>query len=106
MKRALIVGLAVVGLLIALVALSFLIPLPAYRGQIESRATAATGRNVRIEGPLRISLFPILGLDAKTVLAGGATGSALKGLFTGGGKSNSQKKGSVGDSAKSHFGIH
>jgi AsmA protein len=81
MKRVLIIGLATVVLLVALVvALPFLIPLSAYRAQIEQQATNATGRTVKIDGPLRISLFPVLGLKADNASVASVPNGAHKNL--------------------------
>jgi AsmA protein len=77
MKRALLIGLAAAVLVVALVvALPFLIPLSVYRAQIEQQATRATGRVVKIDGPLRISLFPVLGLRADNTSLASVPGGA------------------------------
>lgn len=81
MKRALhlgwIVPLAIVALILAL---PFLIPMSAYRGPIQSRASAATGRSVTIRGPLRLSLFPVLGLRAEQISVANLPGGAHRDL--------------------------
>jgi len=48
-------------------ALPFLVPVDAYRTPIESAAAHATGRALRIEGPLRLMIFPRFGLRAERV---------------------------------------
>jgi AsmA protein len=81
MKRALLIGLAAVLLIVVLVvALPFLIPLSAYRGEIEAQATRATGRTVKIDGPLRISLFPVIGLRADNASVASVPNGAHKNL--------------------------
>jgi AsmA protein len=71
MKRSLRLGLIAAAVLIALglgaVALPFLIPMSAYKAKIEAAGTRATGRALKIEGPLRIAFFPSPGIDAETV---------------------------------------
>lgn len=47
--------------------LPFLVPVGAYRGRIESAAESATGRTLRIDGPMRLMLFPQFGLKAEKV---------------------------------------
>jgi AsmA protein len=80
MKRALLIGLgAALSIVALIVALPFLIPLSTYRGEIEAQATKATGRTVKIDGPLRISLFPI-GLRADNASVASIPGSAHRNL--------------------------
>ena len=68
MRRILIISAIVLAALVALVlVLPFVIPVDAYRSRIEDEATAATGRQLRIEGDLRLTVFPELGITAKKV---------------------------------------
>ena len=68
MRRILIISAIVLAALVALVlVLPFVIPVDAYRSRIEDEATAATGRQLRIEGNLRLTIFPELGITAKKV---------------------------------------
>ena len=64
LRNSLIAAATVV---VLIVALPFLVPMDAYRGRIESAAEHATGRTMKIEGPLRLMLFPHLGLRAHSV---------------------------------------
>jgi AsmA protein len=64
LRNALIAAATVVVLILAL---PFLVPMDAYRGRIETAAERATGRTMKIEGPLRLMLFPHLGLRAHSV---------------------------------------
>ncbi len=64
-KRIVIAVAAVlVGLVALAVILPFVIPVETYRGQIEQAAQAATGRTLRIAGPLRLTIIPNLGISA------------------------------------------
>ena len=71
MDRTLRNVLIAVGLLLALLglvlALPYLVPVETYRGRIETAAATATGRPLKIEGPLRLTVFPHLGLKAQQV---------------------------------------
>jgi len=71
MNKTLRTGLIAVGVLVTLavlvLALPYLIPMDAYRGRIETAAGTATGRSMRIEGPVRLTIFPHLGLKAQQV---------------------------------------
>jgi AsmA protein len=59
-----LIGAGSVAVLLA--AAPFVVPVDTYRGRIESAAAEATGRAFRIDGPLRLTLFP-LGVKAKEV---------------------------------------
>ena len=59
MKRILIIAGSILAVLvIAVIALPFLIPSSVYKSQIESAATKALGRNVTLIGSPSISIFP------------------------------------------------
>jgi AsmA protein len=60
--------IAVVTILAIVLVLPFLVPTGVYRDRIESAAAHATGRALRIEGPLRLMLFPQFGLRAEKVI--------------------------------------
>lgn len=59
-----LIGAGAVAVLLA--AAPFVVPVDTYRGRIESAAAKATGRAFKIDGPLRLTLFP-LGVKAKEV---------------------------------------
>ncbi len=68
MKKFLLILLALVVVLIAaVVAAPFLLPMETYKQQIEARVERATGRALKIEGPLDISLLPRLAVTAEEV---------------------------------------
>lgn len=68
MNKTLRHTLIAVGTVIVLIlALPFVVPLDVYRGRIESAATTATGRSFKIDGPLRLTLFPRFGVRAEQV---------------------------------------
>ncbi|HKJ71153.1 MAG TPA: AsmA family protein [Gammaproteobacteria bacterium] len=79
MKRALkilgiIVG-AVAGLiLLAVVALPFVVDPNDYRGDIERLVESRTGRKLTMEGPIELSVFPWLGAKIGKVTLGNAAG--------------------------------
>ena len=76
--RNTLIAAAVVVVLV--LALPFLIPLDAYRGRIEATAEHATGRTLTISGPLRIMLFPHLGLRAESVTLANVPGGRATAL--------------------------
>ncbi len=51
----------------ALLAAPFLLPTGLYKAQIEQGVARATGRTFAIAGPVRFTLFPVLGIDASDV---------------------------------------
>jgi len=55
-------------LVLLLVVLPLLIPLSVYKTRLEGQVSAALGRQMRIEGPLKLTIFPDLGLKAEQVV--------------------------------------
>ncbi|MCH7721579.1 MAG: AsmA family protein [Planctomycetes bacterium] len=62
----------VVIVVVAAVAVPFLVPLEAYRAPIERAASAAIGRTVRIQGPMQISVYPDIGVSLQQVTVSNA----------------------------------
>jgi len=68
MRKILTIAFAVIGVLVVIAVVApFLIPMDSYRGTLASAASRATGREVQISGPLRLSVYPELGLSASAV---------------------------------------
>jgi AsmA protein len=68
MSKALKYTLAGAGvLLVLLLAVPFLIPAGSYKARIEREAYERTGRHLTINGPVRVTLFPVLGVRADDV---------------------------------------
>ena len=68
MRKFLAIAAGILGVLVLiLIALPFLIPMESYRGQIADAASTATGRMVRIDGDLRLSIYPELGVSVGSV---------------------------------------
>jgi AsmA protein len=87
MKKFLLILLALlVVLIVAAVAVPFLLPMDTYKQQIEAQVERATGRALKIDGPLDISLLPRLAVTAEDVRFANVAGSPrpdmvrLKGL--------------------------
>ncbi|MEQ1754740.1 MAG: AsmA family protein [Micropepsaceae bacterium] len=59
--------LAVVVLFFALIALPFLLPTDVYKAQIIAQARHLTGRDLKIDGTLKTTLFPELGIEVNNV---------------------------------------
>lgn len=75
MRRIALITLSILVVLVALIVLlPFVVPVDAYKSKIEDEATAATGRQLKIEGPLHLSVFPQLGLTAEKVTLANAPG--------------------------------
>ncbi|GAA0541727.1 AsmA protein [Rhizomicrobium palustre] len=66
-RRILIAVGVLAALAVLVLAIPFLVPMDAYRGQIETAGATATGRTMKIEGPVRLTLYPHLGLKAQQV---------------------------------------
>ncbi len=68
MKRFLLwVAAGLVVIILVLAALPFLISVDTYRGAIERAAHDATGRTLTIKGPMRLTVFPAIGIAAQDV---------------------------------------
>lgn len=67
--RKLLVGLAVLVVLIiaAAVVIPLAVPVAAYEGRLVALIKQATGRNLKIAGPVKLSVFPALEFDASDV---------------------------------------
>jgi AsmA protein len=75
MKKILIgLGVVIVLLVLAVLIVPALIPVDTYKAQIVSRLEAATGRTVRIDGPMTLSVLPVLGVSAEKVSLANAPG--------------------------------
>jgi AsmA protein len=83
MKRiVLIIGAVLLLVVIAVLAIPFLIPASQYKASIERAASDATGRAVKVNGPLKFTLWPVLGLTAQAVSIANAPGGASPTLAT------------------------
>lgn len=77
MKKTLIAVVVVLVLLVGgLLAAPAFIPVEAYKGQIETAAKDATGRELKINGDLSLSLLPRLALEAENVSFANAPGAS------------------------------
>ena len=76
--KKLLIGLAVVVVLlvVAVLVVPPLIPADTYNSQIIARVEAATGRAVRIDGPVTLSVLPVLGFAASQVSLANAPGQS------------------------------
>jgi AsmA protein len=72
--RKLLVGLAVavVVIITAAVIIPFVLPVEAYKDRLIALVKQATGRELRIAGPVRLSLLPALTIEANDVSFGNA----------------------------------
>ncbi|MDE2465608.1 MAG: AsmA family protein [Alphaproteobacteria bacterium] len=68
MRRIALISAAVIVALIGIALIvPYFIPASAYKGRIEAAAKAVTGRQLVIAGPVRFSVFPVLGIAAENV---------------------------------------
>ena len=74
--------LALVLLVGALVALPFLLPTSVYKQQIIEQARVATGRELKIDGDLKISFWPAFGVEVGKVSFANAAGAAAPQMVT------------------------
>ena len=79
MKKALIIIAAiVVVLIVALVLAPFFIPVDTYKTKLIALVKDSTGRDLRIDGPVSLSLFPTLALEANDVSFSNPPGASSK----------------------------
>src|SRR3546814_17437621 len=82
MKKLLIgLGVVVVLLVAAAIVIS-LIPLDSYKGEIQARVKEATGRDLRIDGDISLSLFPPVAVSVEDVGFANAPGAAAPEMST------------------------
>ncbi len=83
MKRILRWALvALVLLVVAVLALPFLLPTSVYKEQIIEQTRLATGRELKIEGDLRLSFWPALGVQVDKVRFANVAGAAEPDMAT------------------------
>jgi AsmA protein len=72
--RKLLVAMAVLVVLIiaAAIAIPFVVPVEAYQGRLVALVKQATGRDLQIAGPVKLSLLPELAVEANDVSFGNA----------------------------------
>lgn len=78
--KKLLFGIAIFVVLIVAIAIAapFFIPAEVYKEQLIAQVKSATGRDLRIEGPVRVSLLPRIALEAEKVILSNAPGAAEK----------------------------
>jgi len=83
MKKLLIgLGVVVVLLIAAVIVVPMLIPLDSYKGEIQARAKAATGRDLRIDGDISLSLIPVIAVSVEDVGFANAPGASTPEMAT------------------------
>jgi AsmA protein len=83
MKKVLIaVGAVIAVLIVVAIAVPFLVPTDTWKGEIERRASAATGRTLTIAGPVRLSLLPAAAVVANDVTFANAQGGQAPNMVT------------------------
>src|SRR3546814_16105144 len=81
--KKLLIGLGVVVvLLIAVGVVISLIPLDSYKGAIQARVKEATGRDLRIDGDISLSLFPPVAVSVENVGFANAPGPKSPAMAT------------------------
>ncbi|WP_299615256.1 AsmA family protein [Pelagibius sp.] len=83
MKKLLIgLGVLVVLLIAAVVIIPLVVPLESYKGEIQAQAKQATGRDLRIDGPISLSLFPAIAVSVEDVGISNAPGASAPEMVT------------------------
>jgi AsmA protein len=71
-------GVIVAVIVVAALAVPFLVPADTYKSKVIAAVKSSTGRDLRIDGPVSLTLFPTLGLKASEVAFANAPGAASK----------------------------
>src|SRR5258706_2011203 len=76
--KKLLIGLAAVVVLIVAVAVAapFFVPIDTIKDKVVAGVKASTGRDLKIDGPVKFSVLPILGLEASKVSFSNAPGAS------------------------------
>lgn len=83
MKKLLIgLGIVVVLLIAAVVVVPMLVPLDSYKGEIQAQVKEKTGRDLRIDGDISLSLLPTLAVSVENVGFANAPGAATPEMAT------------------------
>jgi len=83
MKKLLIgLGVVVVLLLAAAIVVPMLIPLDSYKGEIQAQVKEKTGRDLRIDGDISLSLLPTLAVSVEDVGFSNAPGATTPEMAT------------------------
>ncbi len=83
MKKLLIgLGVVVVLLLVAAVVVPMLIPLERYKSEIQAQVKAQTGRDLRIDGDISLSLLPTIAVSVEDVGFSNAPGASTPEMAT------------------------
>ncbi|HUN45208.1 MAG TPA: AsmA family protein, partial [Stellaceae bacterium] len=70
-----VVGVLVVLLIVAAFVVPSMIPVDTYKSRLLAQVKESTGRDMRIDGPMHLSILPHLGLDASNVSLSNAPGA-------------------------------
>ncbi len=83
MKKLLVGVLAVLIIIVGgIVALPFIIDVNSYKPQIEAKAKEALGRELKLNGPIKLTLWPNIGLETTDVRLANAPGGQAKEMAT------------------------
>lgn len=83
MKKLLVALVVIVVLVVGgVAALPFLIDVNSYKPQIEAQAKEALGRDLKLNGPIKLTLWPNIGLETTDVRLANAAGGQAKEMAT------------------------
>ena len=76
------VGVLVVLLVVAALVVPSMVPVDTYKDRLIAQVKESTGRDMRIDGPVHLSILPHLALDASKVSLSNAAGAQTKEMLT------------------------
>jgi len=75
-------GIVVVLLVAAVIIVPLVVPAETYRDQLVAQVKSATGRDLRIDGPMHVSVLPRLAIEAEKLALSNAPGAQAKEMMT------------------------
>ncbi len=69
-------------LIAAVIVIPLVVPLESYKGEIQAQVKKATGRDLRIDGPISLSLFPVIAVSVEDVGFSNSPGAAAEEMAT------------------------
>ena len=84
MKRKILIGVAIVVVILAglIIAVPALVPADVIKDQVVAGVKSATGRDLTIKGPVKVTAFPTLAVDVQDVAFSNAAGAKYPEMMT------------------------
>ncbi|HUK08560.1 MAG TPA: AsmA family protein [Stellaceae bacterium] len=81
-RGAIALGVVIVLLIAAVIVLPLIVPADAYRDRLVAEVKSVTGRDLRIDGPVHVSVLPRLAIEAEKISLSNPPGAQAKEMVT------------------------